>query len=49
MFENESSKGIATKELAASKILDVLGFSHVRNEQVVNGELEKVVIPLRKD
>lgn len=40
---------IGRKELAASKILDILGFDHVKYEEVVNGELEKVVTPMRKE
>lgn len=40
---------IGRKELAASKILDTLEFSHVKYKEVVNGELEKVVTPLRKE
>ena len=40
---------IGRKELAASRILDALDFSHVKYEEVVHGELEKVVTPLRKE
>ena len=40
---------IGRKELAASRILDALDFSHVKYEEVVNGELEKVVTPLRRE
>lgn len=39
---------IARKEIAASRILDVLGFDHVTYEEVTGEEFDEVVTPERK-